>query len=90
MALRAQLAEMRAYRQDVLATVHWALGIAGAVSFLLVGYSWFTNSRNYDRDQANMRAALRNEIDADFRKLNDELDAARRSHAAEIGVELPR
>jgi len=53
---------MRAERQNLLATVHWSLGLVGAVAFLLVGYSWFTNSRAYERDKEAMQGALKNSI----------------------------
>lgn len=73
-ALNAQLSEMRASRQDLLNTVLWALGLAGGTAFLLVGYSWFTNSRSYERDKAAMAGELRNELHAEFLKLRGEID----------------
>lgn len=83
-ALRAQVTEMREFRQDVLATVYWALSIAGGVTFLLVGYSWFTNSRNYERERENMRAALKNELETDLRALRDEMAIAQKAHGEQL------
>lgn len=48
---KAELEVTRKYQEHLLATVYWALGTLAAVAALLVGYSWWNNSRNYDRDR---------------------------------------
>jgi hypothetical protein len=75
-ALRAQLAEMRNAHGDLLATTHWALALAGGVAFLLVGYSWFNNNRNYERDKAAMATSLRNELGREILSVREEVYAS--------------
>ena len=48
---KAELEVTRKYQEHLLGTVYWSLGTLAAVAALLVGYSWWNNSRNYDRDR---------------------------------------
>lgn len=75
--LRAQVETMRDYNERLLSTVYWSLGTIAGIAVLLVGFSWFTNYKIYERD----KSALKQELNALFsnqllqiqNKLNEEL-----------------
>jgi hypothetical protein len=50
-ALRAELRTIREYNEAFVTMVQWGLGTVAGVALLLVGFSWFSNQRNYDRDR---------------------------------------
>jgi hypothetical protein len=62
--LRARLEEEQGHNGEVLQTVYWSLGVIATLTLLLVGYSWFTNFRVYERDKEMLAEALRMELRA--------------------------
>jgi hypothetical protein len=73
--LQAQLDTMRSYQQDLIETVYWSLaGIATAL-VVLVGYSWFTNNRNYDRERAAFREEQEAALAKGLQQLSNDLQA---------------
>lgn len=54
-ALRAQLVTAREYEDQLLKTVHWTLGAVVSVAFLIGGFSWYTNTKVYERDKDSLR-----------------------------------
>lgn len=64
LTLQVQLNESRRFQEQILATVHWSLGVVATVAILLVGFGWFVNVRVYDRD----RAALERELHYQFQE----------------------
>jgi len=53
--LNAQLELMRQYDQRIIATVYWSLGSFITMIVVLVGFSWFTNFKVYERDRDALR-----------------------------------
>lgn len=76
--LRAQLETMEKYQERLLDTVYWSLGALGAVFLALIGFSWFTNFRVYDRDRAalaqDLRGVVHEEVAGTQRELSTKLD----------------
>lgn len=58
-ALQAQLEQMRRSDERLLQMVNWALSALLTVGLVLVGYSWFSSGRAYDRDKDALRQELR-------------------------------
>lgn len=70
LVLRAQVAELTKFQDGILTTVWGALGVVAVVAAFLVGYSWFSGQRAYERD----RQALVNQIDVKFDELRTQSD----------------
>ena len=56
--LKNQISLMREFNQHILSTVYWSLGTIVLIAILLVGFSWFTNYRMYERELAALRQEL--------------------------------
>lgn len=69
---KAELDVTRKFQEQLLATVFWSLGTLAAVAVLLVGYSWWNNSRNYDRDKIAFEREIRTLLAEVAAKLSDE------------------
>jgi multidrug efflux pump subunit AcrA (membrane-fusion protein) len=77
--LRAQLAEAKAFRTDMVEMALAALTTIGGVAVLLVGFSWFANLRLLEREKNALLAELENELasrHATFRQETTELLAS--------------
>lgn len=76
--LKAQLEIMREYNERLLNTVYWSLGTLVVIAVLLVGFSWFTNYKIYERDKAALRQELSGAVDSQIlgirNKLNEDLE----------------
>lgn len=70
---KAELEVTRAYQEHLLATVYWSLGTLAAVAVLLVGYSWWNNSRNYDRDRISFEREIGAKLNEMVAKIGEEL-----------------
>ncbi|MCZ8206555.1 hypothetical protein [Gemmatimonas sp.] len=82
--LRAQNALMREYDQRLLATVYWSLGGVTVLVGLLVGFSWFTNFRVYERDKLLLRQEIAAGLRDDLAKLKEE--AAENAKRTEVAL----
>lgn len=80
--LRAQLEQMRDTDQKLLSTVHWSLGTLALLAVLLVGFNWYVNFRQYERDKERLAAELRDQIG---KTLTTSVDAVRTDLVREIG-----
>jgi len=72
LVLRAQLDTTRDFDQRLLGTVQWSLGIVVATLAVLVGYNWYTNHREIERDKAALKEELAvglKALDTSFREL---------------------
>ena len=58
--LREQNASIESYHESVLTTAYFALGTVITITVLLLGYSWWFNSRAYEND----KKALRDEVES--------------------------
>ena len=56
---RAEIELTRKFQDQLLSTVYWSLGTLAAVAALLVGYSWWNNSKNYERDKTVFEREVR-------------------------------
>jgi len=74
--LHEQVAMMRTYQNSLLETVHWTLGLVGSIAVLLVGYSWFTNFRMYERDKLALSQELRALVEQSLASASQTLSAA--------------
>jgi hypothetical protein len=82
--LKAQLQTIREYDQKLLDSVHWSQGIVGGVALLLVGFSWFTNSRIYERDKAALTQELEGKLQSQLSLIRTELEVNQKSATKEI------
>ena len=73
--LKAQLQTMQTSDQRLLTSVYWSLGIVGGVALLLVGYSWFTNMRIYERDKSALTQELEGKLESKFNILKSALES---------------
>lgn len=62
--LRKQLESVEEYHESVLATSYFALGTVFTITLLLLGYSWWFNTRAYEVDKANLRDEVAAKIEA--------------------------
>ncbi len=60
--LKAQNELLKDYQQHLLETVYFSLGGLGVLVSLLLGYSWFTNFKIYERDKASLVNDLTAEV----------------------------
>lgn len=60
--LKAQLATMQEYQDDLLATVHWSLGSILGALLLFVGYGWYSNKKVNDQELDLIKERLKGEI----------------------------
>lgn len=56
--LRKQYESVESYHDSVLATSYFALGTVFTIALLLLGYSWWFNTRAYESDKAHLREEL--------------------------------
>ena len=56
---KAELELTRKFQDNLFSTVYWSLGTLAAIAALLVGYSWWNNSRNYDRDKTSFEREVK-------------------------------
>lgn len=49
--LKAQVEVMKSYQDKFLSTVYWSLGGVFGIVVLLVGYNWFTNFKNQEKEE---------------------------------------
>jgi hypothetical protein len=73
--LRAQLEQMRDTDSRILDTVYWALSFVGGLAVLLIGYNWFTNRWQYERDKTSLRDELTTLITKEISAQRDLLEA---------------
>lgn len=60
--LKAQVEQAKSFQDALLSTVWWSLGVVVVIAFALVSFSWWNNSRNYDRDKAAIRDEISNKL----------------------------
>lgn len=72
--LRAQSKLMQDYDDRLLSTVHWTLATIAGIAVLLIGFSWFSNYRIYDRDKAALAQELNTTINERLISIKKELD----------------
>lgn len=82
--LKAQLQTIREYDKELLDSVHWSQGIVGGVALLLVGFSWFTNSRIYERDKAALTQELEGKLQSQLSFIRTELEVNQKAATKEI------
>jgi|GEM_PF-6641681 len=68
--LKAQQKVIQSYQDNFLSTVYWSLGTVSTIVLILIGFSWFANLRNYERDKNALREELKNVTDNELAKLN--------------------
>jgi hypothetical protein len=61
--LRAQIDQMRGFQDSVLNLAWWALSVVAAVALGLISFSWWNNSRNYERDKNSIRDEITNQLE---------------------------
>jgi hypothetical protein len=82
--LKSQLQTMRDYDRDFLAIILSALGTVGVVAVLLVGYSWFTNIRIYERDKSALTQELEGKLESKFSIFKNALEKDQRDFNKEL------
>lgn len=72
-ALTAETEVLKQMTGNVFSTVYFALATVFGVMITLVGFSWYQNSKVYDRDKEVMRDALSVSLNAHFAELEKRL-----------------
>lgn len=49
--LKAQLKTMQDFTQHILSTVYWSLGGIITLTFIIIGFNWFTIRRDYEKER---------------------------------------
>ncbi|TCB36858.1 hypothetical protein E0H82_03890 [Acinetobacter sp. ANC 4910] len=70
--LKAQVEVMKSYQDKFLSTVYWSLGGVLGIVVLLVGYNWFTNFKNQEKEIQT----LKNYVEKEFRQKKIELEGS--------------
>ena len=70
--LTAQVDAMNKFQTDLLTTVYWSLGTLITVAIFLIGYSWFSNFRVYERDKLSLKSELSANINSDMEHIRSE------------------
>ncbi|TDQ82016.1 hypothetical protein A8950_1836 [Dongia mobilis] len=68
----------------MIATVYWALGVVAGTMVALVGYSWFTNYRVYERDKQALSSVLLAEVQSKAAEIRGDLQKLHEIHMAAI------
>ncbi|HEY5074673.1 MAG TPA: hypothetical protein VII34_08260 [Pyrinomonadaceae bacterium] len=74
--LKGQLNEIHSLHDSLISTAHWALGVALALTALLVGYNWFSTNRSLERDKQALRQELIGLLKADAADLHEKINVA--------------
>lgn len=82
--LRAQLDTVKEFDQRLLSTVQWSLGIVVASLAVLVGYNWYTNHRELEKD----KAALKEDLGRGLKDLEDKLQQVMRANLVDAEKRL--
>jgi hypothetical protein len=83
-ALRAQLETIREYNESFFSVIQWGLGTVAGVAILLVGYGWFAQHRNYERDRDSLTRELTGIIATRLADLSAELRSVIDSKAKDL------
>ena len=60
--LKSQINLITSYQDKLLSTVYWSLGGIITLTVLLIGFNWFINIRNQDKEIENLKNTIRNQI----------------------------
>jgi len=61
--LKTQIAVMKEYDTKLLSTVHLVLGTLATVFFILLGYNWIVNYRQYHKDKEDIEKTLKDGLE---------------------------
>ncbi|MCM8511585.1 hypothetical protein J0904_05720 [Acinetobacter bereziniae] len=61
--LKAQIEVMKSYQDKFLTTVYWSLSGMVGVVILLIGYNWFTNFKNQEKEEKNLKELIFNNLE---------------------------
>ncbi|MFV5661065.1 hypothetical protein VXR58_12760 [Acinetobacter pittii] len=67
--LKAQVEVMKNYQDKFLSTVYWSLGGVFGIVVLLVGYNWFTNFKNQEKELQGLKDYISQELNNRKREL---------------------
>ncbi|QHH95414.1 hypothetical protein FPL18_17035 [Acinetobacter gyllenbergii] len=60
--LKAQVEVMKSYQDKFLSTVYWSLGGVLGIVVLLIGYNWFTNFKNQEKEVQTLKSYVEQEL----------------------------
>jgi len=83
-ALKSQIDIMREYDQKLLTTVYWSLTTVAGLALVLVGFSWFTNWRVYERDKVALQEDMEAKLIIRFSALKTEFEGAHATMLKEL------
>lgn len=72
--LKAQVEVMKSYQDNFLTTVYWSLGGVVSIVFILVGYNWFTNFKNQEKEIQLLKDTIAKELKVSKQSLIKEMD----------------
>jgi len=82
--LKAQVEVMKGYQDNFLATVYWSLGGVFGIVVLLVGYNWFTNYKNQEKESQYFKDLISTTLDASKKELIGELSLGKNELMTDI------
>jgi hypothetical protein len=82
--LKAQVEVMKSYQDNFLTTVYWSLGGVFSIVILLVGYNWFTNFKNQEKETQYFKDLILTTLNASKKELIGELNVGKNELIAEI------
>lgn len=75
---------MKDYQSSLLDTVYWSLASILMIVMFLLGYGWFTNYRQYERDKESMKTALANHVEQETKALAKSMNALAENTSQEL------
>lgn len=82
--LKAQVEVMKSYQDNFLTTVYWSLGGVFSIVILLVGYNWFTNFKNQEKETQYFKDLILTTLNASKKELIGELNLGKNELIADI------
>lgn len=74
--LKAEVAAAQTFRTDTLSTIYWSLSTVAGVVLLLVGFSWWSNFKVYERDKQLLMDEMAARNTTQMASLNSKVTAA--------------
>lgn len=71
--LKAQVEVMKSYQDNFLTTVYWSLGGVFGIVVLLVGYNWFSNFKNQEKEIQYFKDLISSTLETSKKELSGEL-----------------
>lgn len=86
--LKAQVEVMKSYQDKFLSTVYWSLGGVFGIVILLVGYNWFTNFKDQEKEIQYFKNLILTTLEASKKELIGELNLRKKELIEDVVNEV--